>query len=459
MLDSFKAKKVFCSGIGGAGLSALARILKHQGVSIGGSDNQSSEIIDQLRQEGITVLVPQTPENIGSDIDIFIHSVAIDNNNPEKRRAEELGLEILTYPQALGRLIDGQYGIGVSGTNGKTTTTAMLGQIFVEAGLDPTVVVGSKVAYLGGNSRVGAGQDFIFESDEYRRAFDCYRPQIAVVTYITADHLDYYQDLAEIKVAFDSYLARVPQDGLIVINADDPNSVALAADKQAKVVSFGIDQPADFSARQIRVGSGRQLFAVYQGNQLLGEISLIVPAKYNIYNALAAIAVAYLRGVDFSVIKKTLEQFKGAWRRFEFLGQLANAEVIVDYAHTPDALEKTIAAAKEFYPQQRLLVVFQPHQFSRTKALFKDFAQALAGAAPSVVVDIFYVAGRERPQDFDINSKKLAVAANQLGGQCQYGGDLIQTEKTIRQQAEKFDIILVMGAGDIYRLAKNLINK
>lgn len=459
MVDFFKSKKVFCSGIGGAGLSALARIIKQQGGLVSGSDNCQSEITDLLQRDGITVLMPQSDANISPDIDIFVHSVAIGDNNPEKLRAQELDLEILTYPQALGQLINGQYAIGVSGTNGKTTTTAMLGQIFINAGLDPNIIVGSKVAYLDGNSRSGSSKYFIFESDEYRRAFDYYRPQVAVVTYITADHLDCYRDLADIKSAFSDYLAKVPKDGLIVINADDDNSLELSSGKQAKIVTFGIDRPADFSAGNVTTEGGRQSFDINNSGKSLGRIALAMPAKYNIYNALAAVAVAHSSGINFEIIKQSLEGFRGVWRRFEYLGRLANAEIIADYAHTPDALAKTIAAVNDFYPAKRLLVVFQPHQFARTKTFFDDFAGALATADRCILSDIFYVEGREHPDDFDINSAKLAEAANQLGGHCQYAGDLVQTEKSVRQQLADFDIILIMGAGNIYQLAKNLITK
>ncbi len=455
-----KAKKIFCSGIGGIGISAVARILREQGKSVSGSDNGENEIIDQLRQEGVEVFVPQRAENIAEDTDLLIYSVAVPAENPERRRAEELGIEQITYPQALGQLLNGKYGIGVSGTNGKTTTTAMLGKIFLEGGLDPTIVVGSKVDYLGGNSRVGGGEYFIFESDEYRRAFDNYQPKIAVVTYVTSDHLDYYLDLEDIKAAFGAYLQKIPAGGVAIINADDQNSLDVAAGIVAKVITFGIENKADYSAQNIRMENGRQIFDVFAAKEKLGEIALTIPAKYNIYNALAAVAACRTVGISFTEIESALESFRGAWRRFEQVGETSGGvKIVTDYAHTPDALKQTILAARDFYPDRKILTVFQPHQFNRTKVFFKEFVAALSAADKSLVTDIFFVAGRENPEDFDVSSEKMAAAVAASGGNCVYSGDLRQTEELVQQNIRDFDIILVIGAGNIYELAKNLINK
>lgn len=457
-MDLNKINKVFFIGIGGIGISAAARILNERGKTVVGSDAVDNEITEQLRSEGIKVLVPQAAENLTADFDLVVYTVAIPPENPERKRARALGIPEITYPQLLSLLMINQYGIGVSGTNGKTTTTAMLGLIFLTAGLDPTIVVGSKVDYLGGNSRVGRGRYFIFESDEYRRAFAHYQPRLAVVTYITEDHLDYYRDLAEIQSAFNDYLKRVPTDGFLIINKDDQNSLKAINDCQAKVIFFGLNSEAEISAKDININSGQQSFLVYRGQEKLGQVVLSVPARYNIYNALAAISAALAVGIDFSIIQKALADFKGTWRRFQKIGEAEGKPIIVDYAHTPDAVQQTIIAAKEFYPDKRILVVFQPHQYSRTKKLFQEFTGSFLGADQLIISDIFYVVGRENPDDFNIDAKKLSEEVVKRGVKAIYGGDLSATESLVRQNLKFFDLILILGAGDIYYLAKKLIN-
>jgi UDP-N-acetylmuramate--alanine ligase len=449
--------KIYFIGIGGIGISAAAGILKQMGKEVGGSDMARNEVTEQLEQEGIKVFIPQQEKNISSEIDLVVYSVAVPEDNPERQKARELGLTELSYPQLLGEMTKNKHGIGVSGTNGKTTVTAMLGKIFLETGLDPTVVVGSKVDYLKGNSRLGRSKYFIFESDEYRRAFANYRPQTAVVTYIAADHLDCYRDLAEIKAAFGDYLDRVAADGLVVLNSDDKNSLEAVQNIRARKVYFGIEVAADYLAKEIRVENGEQKFLVEEKGGSTEKMKIKLPGKFNVYNALAAIATARSEGVGWPVIKKVLAEFNGAWRRFQKTGILEGADIIADYAHTPDAVSKTILAAKEFYPNKKILAVFQPHQYNRTKKFFEEFAQSFAAADLAIISDIFFVRGRENPDDFDVSSRKLAAAIKDNGVNAIWGGGLKQTENLIRQTVKDFEVILILGAGDIYEAAKNLV--
>src|SRR3989344_2902488 len=291
MIDLSKINKIHFIGIGGLGLSAVARILNQSGQEVAGSDAVESEITVQLEKEGINVFISQSADHIPLDADLVVYTVAISENNPERQRAAELNIPQLTYPELLGLLMVGKFGIGISGTDGKTTTTAMLGKIFLTADLDPTIVIGSKVDYLGGNSRAGEDKYFIFESDEYKKAFHNYQPQIAAITNIRADHLDVYKDLEEIKSAFAYYLNRVPEDGLIVVNNDDANSLEVVSGVKAKVITYAIDADADIKAVDISYKEGRQKFNVLRNNEVLGEVRLIIPGRYNVYNALAAIAV------------------------------------------------------------------------------------------------------------------------------------------------------------------------
>ena len=452
MIDLSKINKIYFIGIGGLGLSAVARILNQLGKEVAGSDAVESEITVQLEKEGINVFISQSADHIPLDADLVVYTVAISENNPERQRAAELNIPQLTYPELLGLLMVGKFGIGLSGTDGKTTTTAMLGKIFLTADLDPTIVIGSKVDYLGGNSRAGEDKYFIFESDEYKKAFHNYQPQIAAITNIRADHLDVYKDLEEIKSAFAYYLTRVPEDGLIVVNNDDANSLEVVSDVKARVVTYAIDADADIKAVDISYKEGRQKFKVLKNNEILGEVRLIIPGRYNVYNALAAIAIALNEGIDFAIIAKALEDFKGAWRRFEKLGVKNGTEIITDYAHTPEGLRQVIGATSEFYPKNKILFVFQPHQYNRTKNFLADFVSALKTADNMVVADIFYVAGRENPEDFDVSSQLLAEKAG-----ANYGGNLAETEKLLKEKIGDFDVIILIGAGDIYNVAKNLL--
>ncbi len=453
-----KIKKAYFIGIGGIGISAAARILHFYGVEVSGSDSYASEITEQLEREGIKVMSPQRAENVPEDADLICYTVAIAEDHPERQRAGELKIKQLTYPELLGRLMKDHYSIGVSGTNGKTTVTAMLGKIFLEAQEDPTIVIGSKVDYLGGNSRVGKGKYFIFESDEYRRAFINYNPMAAVITYIEADHLDYYKDLADIKSAFSDYLNQIPENGLIAINNDDENSKEAVASCQAKKTTYSLRSEADFKAEEIRVEAGRQFFKVKTVEGGSYQFSLMIPGLFNIYNALAAIAVSRSLGLDWEVISSALVGFKGAWRRFEILGEFKGKTVISDYAHTPDAVDKTIRAAKEFYPGKRILSIFQPHQYNRTKNFFKEFSESFNGADEALLTDIYFVEGRENPKDFDVDSEKLVLAARALGANISYSGDLKSTGEKLMERMDDFDIILLMGAGTVHELAKNICN-
>ena len=389
MIDLAKIRKAHFIGIGGIGISASAGLLAARGAEVTGSDAAFGEVVSGLSERGIKVFAPHTAAAITSDLDLIVYSVAVPEDNPERVRAKELNIPELTYPQFLGLLMRDKFGIGVSGTDGKTTTTAMLSKILIDAGKDPTVVLGSRADFLTNNWRLGESEYFVFESDEYRRAFDNYSPRAAIITNIGVDHLDYYLDKDEYIDAFKKYLKRVPEDGFIVINNDDERSIEAALKTKAKTVTYGIDHIADFTAEIIEIAAGRQRIMIKENGEAAAEISLSLPGKYNVSNALAVIAGARKLEIGWEKIKESLEGFKGAWRRFERLGKCGAAEVIADYAHTPQAIRGVIAAAKEFYPNEKILFVFQPHQLARTKNLFNEFAAALATAEKLEIKNTF----------------------------------------------------------------------
>jgi len=457
MTDLSKINKAHFIGIGGIGISAAAGILQRRNLVVSGSDVAENEIIANLRQSGIRIYVPHKPEAIDNETGLAVYSVAVPEDNGERMRARELGIAEMSYPQLLGELMRDKYGIGVSGTDGKTTTTAMIAKIMIDAGKDPSVVLGSQAEFLEGNCRLGQSEYFVFEADEYRRAFDNYHPQAAVITNIGADHLDYFHDGHEYLSAFKEYLEKLPESGLAIINNDDERSVEADKDCPARIITYGIERQADYAVKDIRIADGRQEFNVLENGAAQAVVSLRLPGNYNVSNALAAIALARSFEIGWDTIVKSLDGFKGTWRRFDHLGDLGKAKVIADYAHTPPAIKSVISAVKDFYPNKKILFVFQPHQYARTKKLFNEFVSAFDEAKKALIVDIFYVEGRERPEDYDVSSAKLAEAINARGVDISYGGDLKETEDKIRASADKFEVIMILGAGNIYELAKNLV--
>ncbi len=452
-----KINKIYFVGIGGIGISAVAGIAHVRHFLVEGSDATEGEIVSDLREHGITVHVPHDASHINEKISLVVRSVAVPDNNPEIVRASELDIPVITYPQFLGLLLEKKIGIGVSGTDGKTTTTAMIAKLMSDGEKDPTVVLGAKADFLSDNWRVGESEYLVFESDEYRRAFANYHPRIAVITNINLDHLDYYKDEADYVSAFVDYVKDMPEDGLLIVNAEDENCQHVAENFSGRVVSFSLNGGADYTATNIRVEDQKQLFELWRDGELLEEFELLLPGKHNVADAVAAIIVALETGVNLDVCRQSLAEFKGVWRRFERLGKCGRSEVIADYAHTPDAVSRNITAAREFYREGKILVVFQPHQYNRTKNFFDEFTASFAGSDKVIIPDIYFVEGRENPVDFDVSGKRLAEAIASQGVDAIYGGNLQETENKIRELAKDFDLILILGAGYIYNVAKELV--
>jgi len=461
--------KIYFVGIGGIGVSALARMFLNLGKKVSGSDLRDSETVQDLQKLGAKINIGHDAKNLRSKPDVVIYSEDISQDSQgyvEIAEAEKLGIPKLTYAQALGQLMDEKYGIGVSGTNGKSTTTAMLGLILEAAGLDPDVIVGSKLAKanesknFSANARVGAGKYFVAEADEYHRHMLEAHPKMIVLTNIAEDHLDYYKDLRQIKLAFDEYVTRLPSDGILIYNADDRNTVEVGRIDHNYKYTFAIDHYADLQAVNVGMrddGSGmRQYFDLHLNDEMIGNIGLQLPGKFNVSNALAAILAALKLDVPFETIKQTLENFAGIWRRFEVVGNMEGKPVISDYAHHPAAVAGTIEAAKEFYPGKKILVVFQPHHRNRTKALFGDFVESLLAADYVILPEIFDVAGREHGEK--ISSQDLISELRKQKEQCEFAKDLDTAAQMIREKLKDFDVVLCMGAGDIDLMARKLLS-
>ncbi len=479
-MDLNKIKKVHIIGIGGIGISAVAKLLLSQDKIVTGSDLHDSDIINVLKNFGAQIKIGlHKAENVAKDVDLVIYSDAVPEDNPERANGLELGAESLSYFQFLGEFSKDKYTIAISGCHGKTTTTALAGLILDNAGLDPTVIVGSKVTNWDGNLRIGASQYLVVEADEYKTHMLELNPQVIILNNIEFDHSDYYKDLNQVIETFQEFVNKLPEDGYFIYNADDQILRERIEKPVCHVLTYGLEnESADLLAKNIKVDHGRLIFRpVYKGQELK-DFNLQVPGKFNIANALGASLMALELGVGQDVIKDTLAQYTGVWRRFEIIGTINNlskeqngALVVSDYAHHPTEIAKTIAAAKEFYPEKRLLIVFQPHQKQRTRVLLDDFVKIFAQSPAEIVIlsEIYDVAGRgekdvtKRISSRDIVDKvtlaesKDLVESIAVKSRYFYGANLADTKAEILKEVQSDDIVLIMGAGDIDQVARQLV--
>jgi len=444
---------VYFSGIGGIGMSALAQLLHADGKVVKGSDMQKSEMTERLMLRGIPISFVQDGAQITPDVDLCVFTSAVPEDHPEHTKAKQLGIPTMSYFEAVGEYMKGfEHAITVSGTHGKSTTTSMIANIMIDAGLDPTVIVGTVVKEFGSNARAGGRKYLVVEACEYKEHMLNLHPSMIVLTNIEEDHLDYYRDLEHIVMTFQKYINHLPPSGVLFKNTDDSESSDLGYD--GKTVSYGMSAQADIRATQMKVGNVAQTFLCG------GEIyTLRIPGKFNISNALAAIAVGRELGISAESTKKTLAAFAGVWRRFEVVGEYKGATVISDYAHHPTAVSSTIKAAREFYPGRRIVVAFQPHQRSRTKKLFTGFVECFADADLTIVQEIYDVVGREESGDADVSSRQLVDAVDKMGKYALYTPNVAATRQQIEEVIESGDVLIVMGAGNIYRLAEELISE
>jgi UDP-N-acetylmuramate--alanine ligase len=429
--------KIHLIGIGGIGVSALAQYYLEKGHEVSGSDLVASEITDFLKDKGIKIIIGNSAKNISEDVDLVVCSPAVKDDNPEYKQAKKLRIKIQTYPEALGELTKEYYTIAVSGAHGKSTTTAMIGLILIKAGLDPTVIVGTKLKEFGkSNFRMGKSKILVIEACEYDSSFLNYNPKIVVVTNVDKEHLDYFKTFKNVIKAFHDFIVRLPKDGFLVANADDKN---------LKIFNDQFSILNKFSIRQ---------FSISQKESVKIKKILKIPGKHNIYNALAALNVARILLVPDEITLKALSEFRGTWRRFEEKNsKFKNLKIISDYAHHPNEISFTLSAAREKYPKKKIWCVFQPHQHQRTHYLFNDFVKTFKEAPIDniIITDIYDVAGRETKKiNAGINSKKLVEAINRESVVYCATKDL---EKLVKENINSGDVLIIMGAGDIYKLA------
>ncbi len=439
-------KSVFFIGIGGISMSALALLLKHNGFTVGGSDRAQGPCLDSLRQAGIDVFSEHRASHVIS-YGAVVYTVAIDAENPEYAEAKRRGIPLISRSDFLGYLMMGYRNrIGVAGMHGKSTCTAMCARIFLAAA-DPTVLCGASMSELGNSScRIGKSREhFVFEACEYMDSFLDFSPSLAVLLNIGMDHVDYFHSMEQIHESFLKYANRVGTDGCVLYNGDDVHCAEVMQRFEGKRMSFGLRHGADYTARNIRLECGIPSFELYLREERLCEIRLRVFGKHNVYNALAAAAAAHIIGVAPSTIAEALSGFSGAHRRMERKGRLNGAVVYDDYGHHPDEIRATLQGAREM-GFLRVLCAYQPHTYSRTAGLLSEFSKAFADVDRVFFADIY--PAREQ----NVYGVSSADIASVIGEKALYCGSFAATAEALKREAREGDLIIVMGAGDIYRI-------
>jgi UDP-N-acetylmuramate--alanine ligase len=432
-------------GIGGAGLSAIARVLLEQGAIVSGSDLLISSVAEALARDGASVFEGHTAENVdGADVVVF--SSAIPEDNVEIRAAREKGIPVLGRPAFLGQMLEGKRGIAVAGTHGKTTTSAMIATILLEAGRDPTFIIGGVLVDLETNARAGAGPLFVVEADEYDHTFLSLMPDLAVITNVEHDHPDCYPTFADCRSAFESFAALVPDEGLLVTCGDDAVARAIGSSQTGSktVRCYGLSDDVAWRAERVRpnFAGGVDFLAVHQG-ETLGLVRLRVPGVHNASNAMGALTVTDFLDVPFSVAREALRSFRGVERRFEIKGEAAGVKVIDDYAHHPTEIRATLQAAKGRYPERRIWAVWQPHTYSRTKELMGEFAASFGGADRVILLPIY--AARETDR-LGVNVEDIADAMRHV--EAQVAESMEEAVDWLLAAVQPNDVVLTLGAGN-----------
>ena len=443
------ARRIHLVGIGGIGLSAIARVLIARGDLVSGSDLKASPLTDELTKLGAQIFIGHRAENIG-DAELILVTSAAPEDNPEISAARARGIRVVKRSDFFPELSTGKTTIAVAGTHGKTTTTGMIAMILVEAGFDPDVIVGGIIPELNGNARAGQGLYFIVEADEYDRAFLGLRPMIEVVTNIEMDHPDIFSNVDEVVQAFRDFIALPPLYGLIVGCGDSQLVTRELEHARARTARYGFAVENDWSASAVRLNTeGGSDFTVWHGEERIGDFRLRIPGKHNVLNALAAIIVAHHLGVDLNAARQTLRHFHGAARRFEVHAEVDGIAIVDDYAHHPSEIRATLAAARQRFGGRNLWAVFQPHTYSRTQALLAEFANAFADADHVIVTEIF--AAREHDSR-GVSGAQIVARMNHRDAR--FIATLDECAAFLRGQLKAGDVLITLGAGDVNRIGE-----
>lgn len=454
-IDFSKPIHIHFIGIGGISMSGLAKILLQNGFTISGSDARESALTQQLEASGAQIFYGQKASNIIDGIDCVVYTAAINRDNAELIEAVARKIPMLTRAELLGQLMKNyDTPIAVSGTHGKTTTTSMISHILLEGNLDPTISVGGILQAIGGNIRVGNSGTFITEACEYTNSFLHFFPKIGVILNIEEDHLDFFKDLEDIRHSFHQFTALLPSDGTLVINGDITDYPEIYRGLDCNVTTYGSSPDYDYSAANVlHDEKGRVSFDLVKYGETAARIQLSVTGDHNVSNALASIATAELLHIPMEAIQKGLLSFIGTDRRFEYKGTLDGVTIIDDYAHHPTEIQATLKAAK-YYPHKELWCIFQPHTYTRTKAFFHEFAEALSHTDHLVLADIY--AARET-DTLGISSKDLAEEVRKLGTDTYYFPSFAEIEDFVKSRCISGDLLITMGAGNVVDIGEYLL--
>src|SRR6478672_7589550 len=450
-------KRIHFIGIGGIGMSGIAEVLCNLGFQITGSDKKKSKNTDRLEEQfNIKVFEGHAAENVG-DAQVVVYSSAVKDDNPEVVAAKQRGIPVIPRAEMLAELMTLKpYAVAVSGTHGKTTTTSMIATILGHAGFDPTTIVGGVVDTFGSNAKLGASDWFVTEADESDRSFLMLYPTIAVVTNIDKEHMESYKGMDDVVQCFTDFVNKIPFYGAAVICLDDPNVQLIIPHIKRRRVTYGLTAQADVSGHDLRYTDNfGSSFEVWRGNDVLGVIDLPVPGKHNVYNALAATAVALELEIPFPVIADAFARFKNANRRFQFKGQVNGVTVIDDYGHHPTEILATLQAAKYSAGDRRTVVVFQPHRYTRTQELMDEFALAFNNADVLYVLDIY--AASEQPIE-GITAEILTENIRRYGHKnANYIGDIESAAERVSKDLQPGDLLITLGAGTVTRLSEEIL--
>ena len=469
-------KKVYCIGIKGAGITAVAEILKARGIEISGSDTSEVFYTDAiLKRAGIAFFETFEAEHVPNDADVVVFSTAYSaETNIELKTASEKKITLLSYPEMLGLLFAEKMGLAVCGTHGKTTTSAILAQALLVAGADPSAIVGSQVLDWGSSALSGQGQYFVAESDEYQNKLKFYEPWSAILTSVDWDHPDFFPDFESYKKVFKDFVVKIPKVGHLVVWGDSVDTLEVAKAANCQVATYGFGEDNEYRVMEHGAWDAKrgaqnvepkmqdaenkmtQVFEVFFREKSLGIFRTPLAGKHNVLNCTSVIALCHKLGIDLEKVGLALQEFKGTSRRFEQIGTFKNAILIDDYAHHPDEIKATLSGARQRYGDQKIWTVFHPHTFTRTKALLQEFAQSFDDTDRVVVIDIY---GSAREQQGGVSSAQLVALINKYNhDKAEHIATIEQAVEYLKQHAGEFEVLITMGAGDVWKVAQKLLN-
>ncbi len=446
-------KKIHFVGIGGIGMSGLAEIMINEGFDVSGSDLNETEITQRLREIGCKISIGHSPENL-NDADVLVYSSAVDTDNPEVKEALERKIPVIKRAEMLAETMRMKYGIGIAGTHGKTTTTSMVGLVLTEGGIDPTIIVGGKLSGLGGtNARLGKSEYIVVEADEFDRTFLQLTPTIAAITTLEQEHLDTYKDLDDIKNAFVQFANKVPFFGFVVLCLDEPALQDIIPLINKKTITYGLTSQADVRAVDVEFNEYQSSYTVEYKGEELGRITLRLPGIHYVKNSLVAVIIGRELGVKFDVIKRALESFSGVYRRFET--KYSNDILVIDdYAHHPTEINATLSGIRKGW-KRRLVVVFQPHLYTRTRDFYKEFGRAFLDSDIFICTDVY--PAREKPIE-NVSGELIAQVTKDYGHKnVIYEPDKNNVPELLMNIVKPGDIVITMGAGDIWKFGEKFV--